>query len=155
MVRSGLFDNFLTLCVSTNVILLTLDKYPPDPAIEAVLAEFNTFFTYIFITEMSLKVIGLGPIRYLKDKMNYLDGTVVMLSIVEILMTKKGGGGSLSAFKSIRILRIFRILRVARLLRAMKSMQVILGVLMKSISSFIYLLLLIFLFVFIYSLLGM
>ena len=75
------------MCVFTNVILLTLDKYPSDPATDAVLSEFNTVFTYIFITEMSLKIIGLGPVRYLKDRMNYLDGTVVMLSIVEILMS--------------------------------------------------------------------
>lgn len=104
---------------------------------------------------MSLKIIGLGPVRYMKDRMNYLDGMVVILSIVEVLMSRKGAGSSLSAFKSIRIFRIFRILRIARLLRAMKSMTQILGVLLNSMSSFIYLLMLMFLFLFIYTLLGM
>ena len=104
------------------MILLTLDKYPSDPDTDVILAMFNTIFTYIFIAEMSLKVIGLGPLRYMKDRMNYLDALVVILSIVELLMDRKGASSSLSAFKSIRIFRIFRILRIARLLRAMKSM---------------------------------
>ena len=70
---------------------------------------------------MSLKIIGLGLVKYLKDRMNYLDGMVVILSIVEILFLSKnkGGGSALSAFRTVRIFRTFRVLRVARLLRSM------------------------------------
>jgi len=61
--------------------------------------------------------------------MNWLDGSVVSLSILEIIMNAfSGGGGNLSAFRTIRVLRTFRVLRVARLLRALKSMKVILTV---------------------------
>lgn len=67
---------------------------------------------------MSLKIIGLGPIKYFKDKMNYLDCAVVLLSIVEMSFLS-GSNSGLSAFRSIRIFRTFRVLRVARLLRSM------------------------------------
>lgn len=105
---------------------------------------------------MSSKIIAIGPSKYLKDKMNWLDGGVVSLSIVELIMTAVGGsGGNLSAFRTIRVFRTFRILRVARLLRALKSMQVILAVIQRSAGSFVYITLLMFVFIFIYTLLGM
>ena len=103
---------------------------------------------------MALKLLGLGVKRYLKDAMNYLDGSVVILSIVELAFLSNSGG-ALSAFRAVRIFRTFRVLRVARLLRSMQSMQVIIGVIGRSISSFIYLALLLLLFIFIYSLMGM
>lgn len=92
-------------------------------------------------------------IEYLSDKMNYLDGSVVLLSLVELAFLD--GGGSLSAFRTVRIFRTFRVLRVARLLRSLQSMQIIIGVIGRSIGSFVYLALLLLLFIFIYSLLGM
>lgn len=45
-------------------------------------------------------------------------------------------------------------LRVTRLLRSLQSMQIILGVIQRSISSFVYIAALILLFIFIYTLLG-
>jgi hypothetical protein len=92
--------------------------------------------------------------KYMSDKMNYLDGGVVILSIFEMAMMG-GGGGAMSAFRTVRIFRTFRVLRVARLLRSMQSMQVIISVLIKSMSSFVYLAMLLLLFCFIYALLGM
>ena len=103
---------------------------------------------------MGLKLTGLGVRSYLNDKMNYLDGSVVILSIVELVFLSDGSS-SLSAFRTVRIFRTFRVLRVARLLRTLQSMQVIISVISRSISSFVYIALLLLLFVFIYSLLGM
>ena len=45
-------------------------------------------------------------------------------------------------------------MRVARILRALHSMQVIIGVITRSFRSFMYVILLLFVFVFIYALLG-
>src|SRR3569833_2078940 len=119
----------MTLSVAFNTICLAIDRVGIDAATSNFLHFANEMFTYIFIIEMGLKIIGLGLIKYLKDKMNYLDGTIVLLSVVEILLAS--GGGAISAFRSIRIFRTFRVLRVTRLLRAMKDMSVILNALMK------------------------
>ena len=86
----------------------------------------NTMFTSIFAAELGCKVIALGVVKYLSDKMNYLDGGVVVLSMVELAFSS--GKGALSAFRVIRIFRTFRVLRVARLLRSMKSMMNIIAV---------------------------
>lgn len=50
---------------------------------------FNRVFTWIFIAELFMKLLGLGPIRYLKDRMNYLDGIVVVVSIAELIIVQK------------------------------------------------------------------
>jgi len=39
----------------------------------------NTLFTVVFCVEMVFKLIGLGPRKYSRDKINYLDGAVVIL----------------------------------------------------------------------------
>ena len=44
----------------------------------------NFVFTIIFCVEMGFKLFGLGPTKYSKDKMNFLDGAVVLISIIEI-----------------------------------------------------------------------
>ncbi len=77
----------------------------------------NLVFTWIFIVELALKLIGLGPVKYLKDRLNYLDGFVVMISIAELFITSGSFSGAHQAFRSVRIFRIFRVIRVARLLR--------------------------------------
>ena len=89
--------------------------------------KLNTVLTWIFIVEMFIKLNAIGPKKYIADKMNWLDGFVVNLSIFEMLMAafSGGAGGNLSAFKTIRIFRTLRVLRVVRLLRALHSMQVI------------------------------
>jgi hypothetical protein len=49
-------------------------------------------------------LISIGPISYLRDKMNYLDAGVVMLSIFEMTIFSGGGaGGAISAFRTVRI----------------------------------------------------
>ena len=152
-VNSQFFENLMTIAVAINTVVLALDHHGISQSDEDTLTTMNFYFTIIFICEMGLKLIGLGPINYLKEKMNHLDGMVVLLSIFELAFLS--GGGALSAFRAVRIMRTFRVLRVARLLKSMQSMQIIIDVIRKSISSFLYLALLLLLFIFIYALLGM
>jgi hypothetical protein len=152
-VNGSLFENLMTLAVGMNTVTLALDHHGISESYENVLTQMNFVFTITFIVEMGLKLIGIGPIGYLKDRMNYLDGAVVLLSIFELAFLS--GGGALSAFRTVRIMRTFRVLRVARLLKSMQSMQTIMDVIQRSFSSFVYLALLLLLFIFIYALLGM
>ncbi len=77
---------------------------------------------------MSLKIIGMGIVEYLRDKMNIFDGIIVVLSLVELAMFGGGGKSALSAFRSVRIFRTFRVLRVTRLVRSLQYMRVIMQV---------------------------
>ena len=53
------------------------------------------------------------------------------------------------------MLRTFRVFRIARLLKALESIQTIMGVIVRSYKSFIYITMLMFLFILIFTLLGM
>ncbi len=67
---------------------------------------------------MVIRLIAVGPAKYFREKMNWLDASVVSLSIFEMLMAVVGGsGGNMSAFRTVRVLRTLRVLRAVRLLR--------------------------------------
>ena len=116
----------MTLCVFANTVVLAIDYYGIDPATTDILSVCNTFFTIVFAIEMFLKILAIGVVKYLRDRLNYMDGAIVILSLVELIFM--GGKGSLKALRSIRIIRTFRVLRVARLLRGLKSMMNIIAV---------------------------
>lgn len=121
LVESALFENFLTICVAINTFVLSMDRYNIPSDEDKLYAQMNEVFTWIFIVEFGIKLFSIGPINYLRDIMNYIDGSVVMLSIVEmtLLSDTEGASGAFSAFRAVRIFRTFRVLRVARLLKSM------------------------------------
>lgn len=125
IVRHPLFDNFFTFVVLCNTTTLALDAYGNSAELENNLQTFNSYFTYIFISEMSCKIFAFGVKKYSSDIMNLLDGSVVLMSIFEIIYSKivqNGSSSNLKTFKTLRLIRTFRVFRVARLLRALKSM---------------------------------
>lgn len=157
LVKSTFFESFMTFAVLCNTITLSIDHYGIADETKALLDLFNAYFTWIFIVEMACKLMAIGVAKYCSDKMNYLDGFVVILSILEMVMEAifAGEGVSLDAFKTVRMFRTFRVLRIVRLVRSLQSMQTIIGVMIRSYKSFIYITMLMFLFIFIFALLGM
>ena len=156
-VRLSIFNAFLTICVLINTIGMAMESYDIDPKTSADLEFMNLIFTWIFIVEMTLKLLAFGPKKYSREVMNLLDGGVVTLSIVEMLMAALGGGsgaGSLQAFRTIRVFRTFRVLRVTRLLRGLQSMVMVIEVIKRTFMDFILITILMFVFIFIYTLLG-
>lgn len=147
-------DNIMMLCVFINTVILALDGLV-DKSGDAILNQFNVSFTIIFTVDMGLKIIGMGLIEYLRDKMNIFDCSIVILSLSELVIFGSGGGSAISAFRSVRIFRTFRVLRVTRLIRSLHYMKIIMDVIINNITSFVYILLLLMLFLYIYALLGM
>ena len=49
---------------------------------------------------MGLKMIGMGVVEYLKDRMNIFDCVIVSLSLIELIFL--GGGGS--AISALRVI---------------------------------------------------
>lgn len=156
-IRLSLFENFLTVCVLLNTVGMAMDAYDIDAETQENLEFMNEIFTWIFIVEMTLKLLARGPKKYSAERMNLLDGAVVILSIIEIIMESLGGGGgagNLQAFRTVRVFRTFRVLRVTRVLRALKSMAMVIGVISRSFMDFVLITILMFVFIFIYTLLG-
>lgn len=157
IIKHSLFNNMLMGAVLANTAVMSLGSYGITAEFAAALDSANLFFTWFFICEMGIKFTAIGVRKYFADKMNFLDCAIVSLSIMEMVLTavSGGAGGDLNAFKTIRVLRTLRVLRIARLLRGLSSMQMIISVFARSASSFAYITMLLFVFLFIYTLLGM
>jgi len=81
----------MTLMVLLNSITLALEQHGIKKEMRELLDLFDTYFTYIFISEMCAKIIAIGIRKYLMDRMNWLDGSVVLLSVFEIIYTASQG----------------------------------------------------------------
>lgn len=117
-----------------------------------VLFIFNEFFTWSFLLELIVKLIGLGPKNYFKDKYNIFDTIIVIISLIDWTISRipdANLGEILNGFRALRLLRIFKLSKsvkpIRELLRKMAQS-------LKDISNFS---LLLFLFMYIFALLGM
>jgi hypothetical protein len=84
-VLSSFFENLMTISVTINTVGLAVDHYGMDKEFENIFNKINLFFTILFTCEMAIKLFGLGIVGYLSETMNYLDGGVVILSLVEVI----------------------------------------------------------------------
>lgn len=153
LVKTKYFAGFMSLCVLINVSALCYDHYGISQEDSSNLDNINIVFSFLFLCEMILKILGFGFIEYSRDTINYLDAGIVVISMVEYFLNL--GTSAFNAFRVIRILRIFRVIRVMRVFRYMSSMALLISVISKSIVNLLYLILLLTLFCIIFTLLGM
>jgi hypothetical protein len=64
---------------------------------------------------MVIKLLGMGIKDYSSDSFNIFDGTIVMISVVEMIAEKlfdgSLGGGAFSSLRAVRLLRVFKLAR--------------------------------------------
>jgi hypothetical protein len=85
IVKAEAYDHFFTFFVFLNTITLSLNSYGMSDTLENFLESTNIYFTTIFIVEMFAKIGGIGVKKYCADKMNYMDGFIVLASIFEMI----------------------------------------------------------------------
>ena len=145
-IQSKVFENIFLFAVCINTIILSLYGYLTRSDQINMLDTINADLTYVFIVEMAIKIVGLGVMGYISSLMNLFDGTIVVVSIIDLIMSSITT--NISSFRAIRILRIFRILR------PLHYMKKIIHVFTEKFFSFIYICLLIILLIIIYTLIG-
>ena len=124
----------------------------PDTVIKGTTYCGYVFIIY-FLVEMIVKVSGLGPRVYASDNFNLFDAAITVVGVVQMtldLAAPDAGGasaaGPLSAFRALRILR---------LAQSWKGLDRIISVMLSSLLSVGWLIILLLLFLFIAGLLGM
>jgi hypothetical protein len=65
-------------------VVLALHHDDMEPAFEEGLTLANTVLIGFFTAELALKVLGLGVVGYVSDKVNVFDAIVVLISLVEV-----------------------------------------------------------------------
>ncbi|XP_072931859.1 voltage-dependent T-type calcium channel subunit alpha-1G-like [Epargyreus clarus] len=121
MVTRSWFDNIVLLFIALNCITLAMERpnIPPDSKERSFLSCANYVFTGVFAVEMFIKVVAsgmfYGPEAYFTSGWNIMDGSLVIISIIDLLMSLVSESSP----------RIFGILRVFRLLRSLRPLRVI------------------------------
>jgi hypothetical protein len=59
-VKAETYDNFFTFFVFLNTITLAMQRYGMSKELEDFLEYSNIWFTWIFIYEMFVKILGIG-----------------------------------------------------------------------------------------------
>ena len=144
-VNTPAFQGWIYIAIFINMLLLCMEHYGMSSELATFLETSNVILTAIFALEMALKLMGLGWKVYADDGMNQFDAVIVIVSVFELSFESSSG---LSA------LRCFRLLRILKLFRNWKDLRNYVTALFNSIEEIAYFLLLMFLFMFIYAILG-
>ena len=102
--------NFITVLIVINAVVLGLET---SPDIRAMAGDWlwmiNTFVVTIFVLEVGLKLVALGP-SFFRSGWNIFDFSIVAISLVP-------DSAGLSVLRALRILRVLRLLSTVRHLR--------------------------------------
>ncbi|KAJ0001017.1 hypothetical protein NQD34_006037 [Periophthalmus magnuspinnatus] len=140
------------LClVGLNTLCVAVVHYDQPEPLSDFLYYAEFIFLGIFLTEMMIKMYGLGRQAYLNSSFNCFDCIVISGSIFEVLwsMIQPGTSFGISVLRALRLLRIFKVTKY------WASLRNLVVSLLNSMKSIISLLFLLFLFIVVFALLGM
>ena len=64
IVSSSWFENTMLITVLMNTFTLSFEHYGIQQEVQDLLDKFNHYFTIIFIIEMGIKLLAIGPVKY-------------------------------------------------------------------------------------------
>lgn len=118
------FDYVVLSFILISCVMLALEEpnIPSNNKKRQVIDIAMVVLTVIFSLEMMMKIVAhgflLGPGTYLKDGWNVLDGSLVLVSWIDIIITYSSTSapevlGTLKVFRALRTLRPLRMIRRA------------------------------------------
>ncbi|XP_064631937.1 muscle calcium channel subunit alpha-1-like isoform X8 [Lineus longissimus] len=150
-VKSQAFYWAVIVLVFLNTVVLTSEHYNQPDWLDKFQEVTNMFFVVLFSLEMLLKMYSLGFQGYFVSLFNRFDSFVVICSILEAVLMFTEVMPPLG----VSVLRCARLLRVFKATRYWGSLRNLVASLLNSMKSIVSLLLLLFLFIVIFALLGM
>ncbi|XP_051508518.1 calcium channel, voltage-dependent, L type, alpha 1S subunit, b [Myxocyprinus asiaticus] len=150
-VKSKYFTWWVLLIVLLNTLVIATEHHHQSEQLTRFQDTANTILLTCFTMEMVMKMYAFGVRAYFMSIFNRFDFFVVTTGILEIalvvsdVMTPLG----ISVMRCIRLLRLFKVTRY------WKSLSNLVASLLNSVKSIASLLLLMFLFIVIFALLGM
>lgn len=79
------FSVLVMVIIITNTVVLALEWPNQNEDLRNILEIANLTFTFFFIFEMMIKLIGVGPKAYFADRWNIFDFIIVSISIIELV----------------------------------------------------------------------
>ncbi|XP_041868381.1 voltage-dependent T-type calcium channel subunit alpha-1H-like [Melanotaenia boesemani] len=141
----------VTVILIINVLLMGVEHYNQPEVINKVTDYSNYVFMIIMITEVLLKLVVFGVMKFIKDRWNLLDIIIILLFVISFVLTQLRMANVISFNPSI--LRVCRMLRLSQVLKA-KTIRTLIKTLNKTLSQVWSIFLLYLFFSFIYGVLG-
>ncbi|XP_039530208.1 calcium channel, voltage-dependent, P/Q type, alpha 1A subunit, b isoform X5 [Pimephales promelas] len=137
--------------VGLNTLCVAVVHYDQPELLSDFLYYAEFIFLGLFMSEMLIKMYGLGTRPYFHSSFNCFDCIVIVGSIFEVFwaMVKPGASFGISVLRALRLLRIFKVTKY------WASLRNLVVSLLNSMKSIISLLFLLFLFIVVFALLGM
>lgn len=144
-VASGFFQNGILLLILLAAALVGIETYPRmDEQYGTLLHGMDKIVLWLFVLEAVLKMAQHGRHwhRYFKDPWNIFDFTIVVVCFLPVNA------------QYAAVLRLARILRALRLVSVVPQLQLIVGSLIKSLPSMMYVSILLMLMFYVYAVMG-
>jgi voltage-gated sodium channel len=145
LVRSRFFTTFIIMTIVFAGILVGMETSKDLMARHGDLLHFlDKIVLGIFVVEAALKIISHAPRwwEYFMDPWNVFDFVIVAICFLPF------------GAQYVAVLRLARVLRVLRLLTVVPRLQILVGALLKSMPSMLYVTILLSLLFYIYAVLG-
>lgn len=150
-VKSQAFYWIVIVLVFLNTLTLASEHHTQPQWLDHFQDVANMFFVVLFTLEMLLKLYSLGLQGYFVSLFNRFDCFVVISSILETVFTYT----DIMPPLGVSVLRCVRLLRIFKVTKYWASLRNLVASLINSMRSIASLLLLLFLFIVIFALLGM
>jgi hypothetical protein len=129
-VDTDTFDNVIMTVIMISIITMAMPYLGEAAWYTLALAWVDFAWNGIFISEMVLKNIGLGPRQYFQTNWNRFDFVIVIISIFDM-----AASGSIDIGIDVKILRVMRVARMLRLVRHNKPLLNLFMALFTSLPS--------------------
>ncbi|XP_008051395.1 sodium channel protein type 5 subunit alpha isoform X4 [Carlito syrichta] len=139
-------DLTITMCIVLNTLFMALEHYNMTIEFEEMLHVGNLVFTGIFTAEMTFKIVALDPYYYFQQGWNIFDSIIVILSLLELGLSRMG---------NLSVLRSFRLLRVFKLAKSWPTLNTLIKIIGNSVGALGNLTLVLAIIVFIFAVVGM
>lgn len=137
------FEYIIIVVILVNSILIGVETYTDNATIKLI----QQIILGIFTVEITLRFVAANSIKlFFTNGWNIFDLTLVLIGYVPETLFANA-----SMTMALRVLRVFRVLR---LLRTAKEMKVIITVLIRSFTAMFYNVILFFIFVYLYAIVG-
>ncbi|KAM6284040.1 voltage-dependent L-type calcium channel subunit alpha-1C isoform 1-T1 [Spheniscus humboldti] len=150
-VKSNVFYWLVIFLVFLNTLTIASEHYNQPDWLTEVQDTANKVLLALFTAEMLLKMYSLGLQAYFVSLFNRFDCFIVCGGILETILVET----KIMSPLGISVLRCVRLLRIFKITRYWNSLSNLVASLLNSVRSIASLLLLLFLFIIIFSLLGM
>lgn len=122
--QSHTYELLIGVIILINAIAIGWEIDHHEQLSDAAWQAVNWTFAVIYIAEMTLKLIALGPVHFVESRWNVFDLAVTCVTVLGDLIPLVVGFGHTSVISAVApVLRLLRLLRLAKLFRELRTLM--------------------------------